>query len=65
MKDFFGRDLNIGDVVAFNAPVYKGLTRGVIEKFTPKGVRVSYEPSGKQFTESTAVSNKNVVKETK
>lgn len=48
MKDFFGHELNIGDVVAFNAPIYKGLVEGVIVKFTPKGCKVKYKPVGKQ-----------------
>lgn len=40
MKDLFGNDLNLGDIVGFNPPSYKGLTKGKIDKFTPKGVKV-------------------------
>ena len=43
MKDFFGYELAIGDKVAFNPPTYKGLTNGVVVKFTPKGCRVMYK----------------------
>ncbi len=42
MKDFFGKECQIGDTVAFNEPHYKGLVSGQIVKFTPKGVRVKY-----------------------
>lgn len=42
--DFFNQVLTIGDQVAFNRPYYKGLDVGILEGFTPKGYRVSYQP---------------------
>lgn len=42
MKDFTNTEVNIGDTVVFNPPKYKGLAKGKIVKFTPKGVRVEY-----------------------
>ncbi len=42
MRDIFGRQLAVDDRVAFNPPTYKGLVKGVIVKFTPKMVTVSY-----------------------
>ena len=51
MKDIFSQELKIGDVVAFNPPHYKGLTKGEVIRFTPKGVRVQYTSnSGKDET---------------
>lgn len=41
-KDFFGTELNIGDVVAFVAPSYRHLAKGTITKFTEKMVFISY-----------------------
>ncbi len=60
MKDFFGQLLQLNDIVAFNQPYYKGLTRGKIIKFTPKGVRVEYVHQN--FTRDTAVFGRDVVK---
>lgn len=40
VKDIIGNVLNIGDMVAFNPPYYKGLKTGMVTSFTPKGVRV-------------------------
>jgi hypothetical protein len=62
MKDFFGNELEIGDTVAFNPPVYKGLVKGIVVKFTPKMIKVSYAPHGKQTTTETAVGSSDVVK---
>jgi len=62
MKDFFGNELEIGDEVAFNPPVYKGIVKGTIVKFTPKMVKVSYDPHGKQYTNETAVFPRELVK---
>ncbi len=42
MKDIFDQRLNIGDVVAFNRPIYRGLMTGKIIAFTPKQVRVEF-----------------------
>ena len=40
--DFVGNHVKVGDKVAFNPPKWKGLERGVVTGFTPKGVRVAY-----------------------
>lgn len=48
MKDIIGQELNIGDTVVFNPPVYKGLQFGKVVSFTPKGCRVSFSRYGKQ-----------------
>lgn len=42
MKDIFKQELNIGDIVAFNEPNYRGLILGKVFNFTPKQVRISY-----------------------
>ena len=61
MKDIFKTELQIGDVVAFNPPSYKGLIMGKIIAFTPKMVRVSYKYSGRD-EESTVVYPSDMVK---
>lgn len=38
MKDFLGRELEIGDEVVFSIPHYHGLARAHITKFSPKMV---------------------------
>ena len=43
MKDIAGKVLNVGDIVAFNPPHYKGLCRGKVIKFTPLMVTVDYK----------------------
>ena len=42
MKDYFGKELEVGDEVAFYAPGYRMFTTGTIIDFTPKQVRVTY-----------------------
>lgn len=42
MKDFLGRDLEIGDSVVIIAPGYRDLVLARIMKFTAKQVKVSY-----------------------
>jgi hypothetical protein len=42
MKDIAGKDLVVGDEVAFNPPYYKGLLKAKILAFTPQKVRVEY-----------------------
>ena len=42
MKDYVGQECQIGDTVVFNEPYYKGLVKGTILRFTPKGIRVQY-----------------------
>ena len=38
MKDIVGNPINVGDMVAYNPPHYKGLKTGTVTRFTPKGV---------------------------
>lgn len=41
MKDILGRELQVGDWIAYTPPIYKtSLEIGVIAKFTPTGVSV-------------------------
>ena len=49
MKDLLGQELQVGDIVVYNPPVYKGIKLGVIKGFTPKGGRVSIVRVGKQW----------------
>lgn len=42
MKDIMGKELAIGDRVAFNPPTYKGLALAMITGFTPKMVKLSF-----------------------
>ena len=42
MKDIFGNELELGDIVAFNPPHYKGLAKGRITNFSEKMVTVAY-----------------------
>ncbi len=42
MKDFFGQDLAVGDIVALTPHGYKHLVQGVIVGFTAQQVRVGY-----------------------
>lgn len=42
MRDFFGRELAVGDRVAFIPNGYRDLAVGTIVAFTPRQVRVSY-----------------------
>jgi len=44
MRDIFGYRLQLKDVIAFNPPLYKGLTQGIILGFTDKRVKVQYAP---------------------
>ena len=46
MKDIFGQVINVGDLVAFNPPSYKGLIMGRVTGFTPQKVRVEYRWQG-------------------
>lgn len=60
-KDLFGTVLAVNDIVAFNPPKYKGLTKGKITKFTSKGVTVKYTDYLGTIC-STNVAFNNVVK---
>lgn len=42
MKDFLGRDLELGDSVIIMAPGYRHFVLARVIKFTPKQVRVSF-----------------------
>ncbi len=42
MKDIFGNELFQNDIIAFNPPSYKGLTKGKILGFTPQKVKIEY-----------------------
>jgi len=42
MKDFFGKDLSVGDFVVIMKPNYRELVLGQIIKFSPKQVRVKW-----------------------
>jgi hypothetical protein len=65
MKDIFGKELSLGDTVAFNPPYSKGLIIGTIAKFTPKQVKIEYY--GSTWREQSVLMSKldypeNVVK---
>ena len=52
--DFLGNFVAVGDRVAYNPPRWKGLVKGTIVSFTPKGFRVlpdSAKDSGKTYEE--------------
>lgn len=42
MKDFLGRELELGDSVIIIAPSYRHLVLARVIGFTPKNVRVAY-----------------------
>lgn len=42
MKDFFDKEVQVGDEVVIIEPHYHNLVRGSIVKFTPKGAKVKY-----------------------
>lgn len=42
MKDFFGNDIEVGDIVAFNRPGYKYLVKGTVVKLNKKMLRIAY-----------------------
>jgi len=44
-RDFFGRVLAAGDMVAFARPHYRELTEAVVVSFTPLKIRVAYDSS--------------------
>ncbi len=41
MKDFLGKELEVGDSVIYIEPGYKNLTKGKILKITDKRVRIT------------------------
>lgn len=42
MKDVAGNTLDLGDTVAITQTGYRNMMLGVISKFTPKGMKVTY-----------------------
>lgn len=42
MKDYLNKEVQVGDEVVITEPYYHNFARGVIVKFTPKGVKVKY-----------------------
>lgn len=62
MQDISGKELNIGDVVAFNHPSYKRLTTGKIVKILNKSVKIEYFNIIYQELMTTSENNLNVSK---
>lgn len=60
-KDILERELNVGDIVVFNPPRYKGIIFGKVIKFTTKGIRVQYSTNYGSIN-NTALAGKDVVK---
>ena len=54
-KDIFGNELALNDRIAFNPPSYKGLVKGKIVGFTPKGIRVEYYKASYDQNATTVV----------
>lgn len=52
MKDFFGRPLEVGDVVAFMRTDYRDFVRGHIVDFTAKKVRIGFDDQYRQYEET-------------
>ena len=50
MKDYFGRDLVVGDEVAFITYGGGEFTEGVVVSFTPKQVRIEFKHRWKSNT---------------
>lgn len=42
MKDFLGKELELGDLVVVTEPQYRNLVKAKIIAFTPKKVRIEY-----------------------
>ncbi len=66
MKDFFGKELLVGDTVALlqrsgSSSVY--IRKGTVIGFTPNKVKVSFIPQGATFTEETTREPQNLIKE--
>lgn len=60
MKDFIGKELNVGDTVVFSVPCYHGLAKAQIDHFAEKMVVLNVygnrlEPKDKAGRYSTAV----------
>jgi hypothetical protein len=51
MKDFLGKELEIGDLVVVTEPKYRNLVKAKIVAFTPKKVRIEYRSYlGRNYT---------------
>ena len=57
MVDFLDREVNVGDEVIITEPRYHNLVRGLIVKFTPKGIKVKYKPFNRNYENETFVYN--------
>lgn len=51
MKDFLGKELNVGDHIVFARKHYRELSRGVIGRFTAKYVVINLE-NGDEFKQT-------------
>lgn len=62
MKDLIGQEIVIGQMVAFNPPVYKGLGVGKVVGFTPKLVKIEFTRNwtGRPEVTTTPVAPKNI-----
>lgn len=47
MKDFLGKELEVGDRVVFMQINYRNLLIGCIDKLTPKMVRLQFQEAGR------------------
>ena len=42
IKDILHQEIQVGDIVAFNPPTYKGLVYGCVIRLSPKGATMKY-----------------------
>lgn len=57
MRDVFGREIHVGQEVAFMLPRYRDLWIGTIVAITPQNVRVNYTYQGRDQTYLTPGKN--------
>ena len=50
MKDFLGKELEVGDRVVFMEINYRNLLVGCVENLTPKKVRLQFQERGRLKT---------------
>ena len=62
MKDFLDKEVQVGDEVVITEPGYHNFIRGVIVKFTPKGVKVKYHRSRPNSVDETFVGEGGFIK---
>lgn len=62
MKDFLDKEVQVGDEVVITEPRYHNFIRGVIVKFTPKGVKVRYNRVHFKCVEETFVGEGGFIK---